>query len=279
MDAEKPVGIKRTRLLERLGTSLFSTRLMALEEVDSTQLWVKRLAQEGAPEGTLVLAELQTAGRGRVDRRWVSPAGANLTFSLLLRPDLPVERVFVITMILALSALDGIRQRTGLKAMIKWPNDLYLDGKKMAGILTEFSVTRGSLDYVIPGIGINVNWCPETGPDLLYPATSLRREAGREIDREDLLASVLLNFETYYLKTLHQDTEVLYRKWNEQSMVIGREVRVISGSETMEGKGLRIDRSGALIIQVPSGEEKKVLCGDVSLRLVESIREGTGPGP
>lgn len=256
--------LDKGRILEALGDSMFSGNIVLREKMDSTNLFAKELARHGAPEGTLVLAEEQTAGRGRLERRWVSPGYVNLLFSILVRPSLPMDRVFVLTMILAIAAVDGIKALHRLDALIKWPNDLYIGNRKLGGILTEFSAGEGKIEYVILGLGLNVNWNPGDEEGVLHPATSIRVESGTAVSRNELLVAVLKKFEYDYCLLSPGRMEGLYRRWNALSMILGKEVHIRSREEHIRGTVLRIDPSGALIIRDKRGEERKILSGDVS---------------
>jgi len=263
----KRCALRPERIQESLRGKLFSVNFVYKKTVDSTNRLAKDLGRRGAPDGTLVLAEQQSAGRGRRGRKWLSQGHANLLFSLGLRPGIPVERAFVLTMVLALSAVDGIREVAGVLPMIKWPNDLYLGGRKLAGILSEFSVKDDRIDYLVLGMGINVNWAPGHNPELSYPATSLLQETRRPIDREELLLCILQYFEKSYPSVTSGDISGFYRRWNELSLVLGREVMIESSGEVYRGTALGIDDKGALLLREPGGGERRILAGDVSLRL------------
>ncbi|MBN1103744.1 MAG: biotin--[acetyl-CoA-carboxylase] ligase [Deltaproteobacteria bacterium] len=250
-----------------LGSSLFSVSILHHESIDSTNALAKELALKGAPEGTLVLAEEQTAGRGRRGRTWVSPAGGNLLFSILLRPFLEPGRVFVLTMILALETAEALRRASGLPVRIKWPNDLYLGGKKLAGILTECSVQDATLEHVILGMGVNLNWHPPMEEGISHPATSLLAETGKRFSRKALLVEILKGLECSYGKVLQGEIDPFYTRWNELSLILGRAVTIESESEILEGRAVRIDETGALILETPDGSTRRILCGDVSLRI------------
>jgi BirA family biotin operon repressor/biotin-[acetyl-CoA-carboxylase] ligase len=257
-----PAGIKKS-----LGKSLFAGHIVYIETVDSTNRLVKELASAGGAEGTVVLAEEQTAGRGRRGRFWLSPGRANLTFSILLRPAILTDRVFSLTMILALACIEAVQKRTGLSCMIKWPNDVYAGGKKLAGILTEFAARDRKVEWVVLGLGLNVNWHPDKGRTLSSPATSIRAETGKRVSRRELLVETLLRFEGYYKDVLSGRLEKVYERWNDFSLVLGKQVVVESDGMKITGKALGIDQDGALIIQDPEGKEQRIIHGDVSLRL------------
>ena len=267
-------ALDKKTILDGLGRSIFSRNIVLHRSVDSTNLLAKGLASEGAPEGTLVLAEEQTAGRGRMQRQWLSPACKNLLFSFILRPFIPLDRVFVLTMILSVAAAKAAAtaMREGIgepRVMIKWPNDLYIRNKKLGGILTEFSVKDGKVEYVVLGLGLNVNWNPGENAGLLYPATSILAESGGSVSRNGLLVDILHIFAKYYEEMLSGRMEDLYRRWNELSMILGREVTVDLNGKTITGTADRIDRSGALLLKDTNGREHRILSGDVSVRIRE----------
>jgi len=247
-----------------LASSVFSSRIIYHETIDSTNRFAKDLAVAGAPEGALVLAEEQTGGRGRRGRSWVSPGKENLLFSVLLRPCLPPDRVFSLTMILALSAMDAVKSLSGLLPRIKWPNDLYAGIKKLGGILTEFSITRKEVDWVVLGLGLNVNRRPE---ELAAQATSVLEETGIRISRNQLLVAILTGLEAAYREILEGRIEPFYKRWNEACFILGRAVQIESARERIDGKAIRIERDGALILETQEGDLRRIVAGDVSLRL------------
>lgn len=167
---------------------------------------------------------------------------------------------------LALSAIDEAKDMTGVEIKIKWPNDLYVGKKKLGGMLTEFSIKDGIADYVILGLGLNINWMPGEHDGLVYPATSILAETGRTTSRSELLAGILTRFDAYYKKALSGETDFLHSRWNELSLVIGKEVEIISPEEKIKGKAISIDKTGALILKNSLDEELTILSGDVSLR-------------
>ena len=248
-------------ILDQLSASLFSENIIFRKSLDSTNRLAKELARQGAPEGSVVLAEKQTAGRGRKGRAWISPGYRNLLFSLLLRPTLPPNEVFALTMTLALAACEAVREKTGLEVLIKWPNDLYVGQKKLAGILTEFALQGKGIDYVILGIGLNVNWNPTSSQ-----STALRLETGRDISRNDLFVGILQRFEEYYKDVSPRQIALYYKKWNALSLIMGKDVEIESAQERVQGKALRIDHDGALIILDLKGRERRIRNGDVSVK-------------
>ncbi len=256
--------LKREDISKGLKETIFS-EVILLDIASSTNEIAKDLALKGAKGGTLIIAEEQTSGRGRMGRRWFSKKYANLLFSLLLRPEINKEMVFSLNMAIALAFIEAIESLFDIYAMIKWPNDVYVRDKKLAGILTDFFLKKGDIEYVIIGMGINVNWCPDDST-LLYPATSLSKEKGEYINRQLLLIEGLRNFDKYYNEIL-QNNKVLYEKWNKRCMTIGKEVSIIRSEDEQELRGIavRIEKDGSLVLLV-NGEEKRIFYGDVSLR-------------
>ncbi|MFH1351358.1 MAG: biotin--[acetyl-CoA-carboxylase] ligase [Pseudomonadota bacterium] len=250
-------------ILKGLGQSIFARNLLYHESIGSTNVLAYELGAQGAPEGTLVLAEYQSAGKGRMGRGWLAERYLNLLFSILLRPRLPPNQIFSLTMILALATMEEIRKRCGLQPMIKWPNDIYVGRKKLGGILTEFSVKGKVIEYAVLGLGLNVNWNPGEGDGLLYPATSILAETGHRLSRAELLIDILKSLERYYGKVLQGEFETFYKRWNEHSLIIGRAVQIESGTEKIRGKALRIEPDGSLVIEDREGKERRILSGDV----------------
>ena len=182
-------------VLSRLSTKWAGRNCQVLQVTDSTNIQCRRLAEEGQPEGTLVLAESQKAGKGRRGRTWVSPPGAGIWMSILLRPDCPADKASMLTLVAALAVERGIRKAEGLATKIKWPNDLVLNGKKICGILTEMKTAGIRAGYVVVGIGINAN-LTEFSEDLKDKATSLLLESGKEANRPEIVAAVMEKTET-----------------------------------------------------------------------------------
>ncbi len=259
-----------------LAGSLFAANVVYLARIDSTNRFAKELALSGAPEGTVVIADTQTAGRGRMGRHWVSPGHLNLLFSVLVRPKCSSEELFGLTMALALGATEAIRERCGLVAKIKWPNDLYVGRKKLGGLLTEFALEERLVTYAVLGLGLNVNWSPQQEKDILQPATSIVDETGKRTHRGELLATILRRFEVLYQRLRSGELEAILRYRNEHCMILGREVLIIGHGEGFKGVAVRIDRDGALVIREEGGTEKRVVSGEVSLRVAYPAELGTG---
>jgi len=231
----------------------FGTPSEFWEELPSTMDRAEELARAGEPEGLLVVAERQTAGRGRLDRTWASPPGG-LWFSLLLRPTLPLAQVGLIGITFALAAAETIRELTGLKVGVKWPNDLLYEGRKLAGLLLETRLQEGELDCAILGMGINLNTPLEAFPaNLQATATSLLAVTGKNFSAPDILAHILENAEAGYNKLQAGERAGLLKRWAEFDLCRGREVVVLQGENRVTGRAAGIDDQGALQVETASG--------------------------
>ncbi len=247
-------------------TRLFGQKIFHFLRTDSTNIQARSLAADGALEGTLLVAEYQEKGKGRLDRQWQSPSGKNLLFSLILRPDWPPQQAFYGTVLASVSLCRTIREAAGIEVGIKWPNDLYIGGKKLAGILTEFATDPDRIEYMIVGIGVNCNWAPPKPPPEGQPATSLLQETGHEFSRLRLLTGFLNQAELLYEKVKEEGVGLLREEWNRYSLVNNRQVTISNNEKTWTGMGQGIDDFGALILRLDNGQEEKFLAGDVKLR-------------
>jgi BirA family biotin operon repressor/biotin-[acetyl-CoA-carboxylase] ligase len=238
----------------------------------------RRLAEAGAPEGTVVVADEQTAGRGRLQRSWWAPRGSSLLLSLLFRPPLLPSQAQRLTMICSLAVCDAISGVTGLRVAdpaigdrrdadlvvgVKWPNDVLIGERKVCGILTELDVLEGRIRYAIVGIGINVNLDFTEAPPLIAPATSLLIAVGHPVSRLDLLVALLANVERRYLGLLAGRS--FHREWADRSVTLGRLVQVRDASDRWEGLAESVDEDGALLVRTEGGGVQRVLSGDVTL--------------
>lgn len=236
------------------------------DSINSTNLQAKLDAENGAGQGTLVVADMQTAGRGRRGRSWSSPAGTNVYFTLLLKPEYAADKASAVTLVMALATAEGIRETCGVEAGIKWPNDIVINGKKVCGILTEMSVERDYIHYVVIGVGINVG-LQEFAPEVAATATSLQKECGRKVPRAALTANIMKAFEKYYelfLETL--DMSGLIGDYNSLLVNRGREVRVLDPKGEFTGVSRGINRMGELLVELPDGQVTQVYAGEVSVR-------------
>jgi BirA family biotin operon repressor/biotin-[acetyl-CoA-carboxylase] ligase len=237
--------------------------LHSFAEVDSTNQVARRLAEEGALHGELVLAESQSAGRGRRGRSWVSTPGQNLTFSLILRPALAASRAPEITLAAAVAVAE-VLEKAAFDVRIKWPNDLLIGGRKVAGILTEVATDGDRLRQVILGIGVNVNLLrSDLPPELRAAATSLREERGEPLPRAFLLAALLLSIEEWLDVLLEEGFERIRFRWRELSGTLGTEVRVEGPQGALVGRALDLDEDGALRVRDAAGVVHRVVGGEV----------------
>jgi BirA family biotin operon repressor/biotin-[acetyl-CoA-carboxylase] ligase len=250
-------------LQRTLAGTLFGSNVRYYPVTGSTNVEAHTLARGGAPEGTLVLAEEQTAGRGRRGRSWVAPAGSSLLFSLLFRPGLPPDRAQYLTMLCSLAILDAVTPLTGTPIQLKWPNDLVSGTRKLAGILTEVSAAGSRLDYVIVGIGLNVNWRPETAPELQDIATGLSLLAGHSLDRLPLLVDILRGVEARYRRLQAGESPQL--EWARRLATLGKPVTVQTATGDVSGFAESVDETGALIVRTSDGRSVSLLEGDVVL--------------
>lgn len=298
-DATRVFG--RTEIESRLKTEWLGQTLCYHDSIDSTNLQAKKLAEEGAPEGTLVVADKQSAGRGRRGRAWASPAGTNLYFTVLLRPQIAPDKASMLTLVMALAVATAIgktlgddvghaeatanRKTLGANARmvrhdgeaandapaavgIKWPNDIVVDGRKVCGILTELSlsVEQGSIDYLVIGVGINV--ARQDFPEELQGhAIALEEASADHVNRSELLNAVLSAFEAYYGAFLAtQDLSRLKDDYDGLMVNLGRQVRVLDPKGEYDGIARGIRDTGELIVELPDGEIKNVYAGEVSVR-------------
>lgn len=261
----EPDIINEMRIREYMHTKWMAKNIIYLPVTDSTNTQAKRLGEEGAEHGTLVVTQCQTAGRGRRGRSWESPEG-NVYFTFILRPDVEVSRASMITLISALALAKAIEKVTGLHTQIKWPNDVVANGKKLCGILTESSTDLEYINYVVVGIGINVN--QTSFPDeLADKASSLLLELGHSVNRGAVLGEFLNLFEVYYdifIKT--EDMSALIDVYNEMLVNCGREVKIIEKDKERILKAIGIDENGGLIVENPEGIRESIISGEVSVR-------------
>ncbi len=256
---------------ERIKTALQTTwlgqRVVYYPTIGSTNDEAKRLADSGVSEGTLVVADHQTAGRGRLDREWWSPPGSSLLLSLVFRPAfLLPHQAHRLTMACSLAVCDAVAEVTGLSAAVKWPNDVLVDGRKVCGLLAELGLAGSQLGYVVVGIGLNVNVSFDGGdvPQLMAPATSLKEAAGRQVSRLAVLAALLRHAEVRYERL--RAGALPHQEWQSRLVTVGQTVQVTMPDRTLTGLAVGVDADGALRVQQADGRVERVLAGDVTLR-------------
>ena len=254
-------------LMSRLGrTRVIGRDIRVFESTTSTNDVVEKLARDGVKEGVVVFAEAQTRGRGRLGRKWISPAGKGLWFSVLLRPSLPPQALTQVTVASATALRRAIESQTGLKAEIKWPNDILIGGRKVAGVLTELSAELDQVKYAILGIGVDVNLSPGDFPsELKKLATSLKAEAGRLIPRAELAVAALTELDVDYGRVLAGDFAALADEWEGHCTTIGRELSIRTGERVVRGRAEALSEEGALLVRTEHGHLERIVVGDVTL--------------
>jgi BirA family transcriptional regulator, biotin operon repressor / biotin---[acetyl-CoA-carboxylase] ligase len=251
-------------LRKRMKGNVFGKRVFHFFKTDSTNRVAMELGYAGEPEGTVVLAEAQTAGRGRSGRSWHSEKGTGLYFTVVLRPRLSPAQAPLLTMLAGISAQTAITAQTGMAPELKWPNDLLLNGKKVGGILTEMHAEPNAVRFVIVGIGINVNQ-EKFPPELSGTATSIRKESGRMSYRLELLVRLLTQFESDYNRFLREGPAYVVARFESvSSFAKGRRVRVDTGAESYSGVTAGLSPEGLLLVQRDSGPLVTVIAGDVT---------------
>lgn len=262
-----PETMYNKRELEQgLKTKTMGQTIYFYEETDTTNNRARELALEGAPEGTLVVAEKQTAGRGRRGKVWESPLGTGIWMSLVLRPQIMPAEASVLTLLCGLATAEAIEAETGLSAGIKWPNDILINGKKAVGILTEMDCEMSEVHFVIPGIGINVNTA-SFPPEIAEIATSLYLECGKTVSRRRLVHKVLERLEEHYETFLRTGSfAAMLEDYRKHCITLGKEVHVL-GREPFFAEALDITPEGELLVRrADDGKEEVVFSGEVSIR-------------
>lgn len=243
-----------------LDTKIVGRQIQSYEELDSTNDTAFRLGQDGVAEGAVVFAEYQKKGRGRLGRAWVSPKGKSLTFSYLLRPELAPSQIARVTLVTGVSLARAASRAAGKSLGLKWPNDLYFGEKKVAGILTEMSAEADKINFVVVGIGVNLN---VPSADLPPQSASLSEIAGKEIGRVAFAQALLREIEKDYLRLQKGRFEEIAREWEECSVTTGRRVVASLAGREVEGHATGIDADGALWIRKDNGLQERILSGDV----------------
>ena len=253
-----------TTIADQIHTKWAGKTVYFARETDSTNLWIKRLAKEGASEGTLALAEFQSAGRGRLGRSWEVPEGTSVMMSILLRPKFEPQYAPTLTLVMGMAVAKAVKN-LGFDVSIKWPNDVVVSHKKICGILTEMGVRDGKIDYAVIGVGINVN-IKEFPEEMADKATSLYLESGREFDRSQIPGLVMEAFEKYYekfaatcdLSGLKEEYESILANYNQPVRVLAK--------EPYEGVARGITDGGELLVEKTDGTIVAVSAGEVSVR-------------
>jgi BirA family transcriptional regulator, biotin operon repressor / biotin---[acetyl-CoA-carboxylase] ligase len=262
-----PDALHADDLLARLGkTKVIGRDIRVFQETTSTNDVVEKLARDAVKEGVVVFAESQTKGRGRLGRKWISPSRKGLWFSVLLRPDLRPQEATQLTVASGIALRRAIEAATGVKAQIKWPNDILIGGKKVAGILTELSAELDRVKHIILGIGVDVNLSTTEFPqDLRKLATSLKIETGRTISRADLAVAILRELDHDYARVIGGKFESIADEWEEHCGTMGQTVAIQVGERRIHGRAESLDDDGALLVRTEHGRLERVTGGDVTL--------------
>jgi len=248
-----------------LETQIIGNKIHLFGELDSTNATAYHIAQKGGKEGEIIVADRQLRGKGRLGRPWFSPPGVNLYVSIILRPSIVIRNAPLITLMTAVATAKATKVFSGLQPRIKWPNDLLINDKKVAGLLNEMKCTGVKVEFVVLGIGINVNMTLGIVPEEMRSiATSLREELGYDISRVEFLCALLREVEKEYLGFLTGEPERMLRQWEEFSQMVGKLVEMRSSHEVIRGRVKGIDFDGSLLLSIPDGSERRVIAGDIS---------------
>ncbi|HEY2494329.1 MAG TPA: biotin--[acetyl-CoA-carboxylase] ligase [Paenibacillus sp.] len=262
---KKPDLLDTVTLMHNLNTSIMGSRIKVMKSTISTQDQARKMAEDGAAEGTLIIAEEQTDGKGRMGRKWFSPHGKGIWMSLILRPQQPLQFTPQLTLLTGVAVCRAIRKTTHLDVGIKWPNDLLLNDRKVCGILLESAAEDEIVRYCIAGIGISANLDREDFPeDLENIATSLKIQSGVAVDRTVLIASIMEELESLYELYRLKGFQPIASLWEASSVTLHHQVVVNTLQGRLEGIARGLDPSGALLIETSSGEIVPVISGDVN---------------
>jgi BirA family biotin operon repressor/biotin-[acetyl-CoA-carboxylase] ligase len=263
-----PKGISVDKLQKGLRTKCFGQKMFFTHTVDSTNEWAKELIEFGAGEGTVAIAESQTSGHGRLERKWFSPKGG-LCFSVILKPRLKPAGAVRLVFAAGLAVAEVLRESYGIEAETRWPNDVLVSGRKVCGILAEMNATGEKINYVLIGIGINANFDVKKAlpKELWNSATSLKNELGKTVRIEQLFRAVLEKLEDVYGLFLREGFSPVLSRWKGYAAFLGCQVEVLSGTEKWVGLALDVDSDGSLLLRLEDGTVKRVVVGDVSFRM------------
>ena len=254
-------SLSSASITSNLGTHFIGQRVIYYPSLTSTMEVARQEAQLGAVEGTVIIADEQTAGRGRIKRVWLSPKGS-VALSIILYPS--VVNLPSLIMLASLAVVHSIEAVTGLRSQVKWPNDVLINGRKVCGILIESSVRGNIVDYAIIGIGVNVNLRLSGFPEIQSTATSLSAELGRDAPRLRIIRQLLVEVERLYLAL--QAGGSIYEEWQDNLVTLGRRVQVKSGKTIYEGVAESVTKDGSLLLRHSNGNLSKIVAGDATLR-------------
>ncbi|HHX17417.1 MAG TPA: biotin--[acetyl-CoA-carboxylase] ligase [Clostridium sp.] len=269
-----PDVINSKEIMEERESKLLGKNIIYFPEIDSTNNYAKKIAQEGCEEGTVVIADLQTSGRGRLGRQWNSADKKGILMSVVLKPKISIEELQIITLVASVTVVEAIKELTGIDLGVKWPNDIILDGRKVCGILIEASMEMDKINFVVLGIGLNV-WHEKEDffGELEEKATSLSiymRKKGQLNDiiirRSEIIKRILYKLEGLYDKVNKGDLESITALWRKYSVTLGKEVLIVVKGEQHSGMAIDITKEGKLIVECIDGTRKEVLSGEIFVR-------------
>ena len=250
-----------------LKTTIIGREVFFYPKVDSTNSQAKVIADQGVHDGALVITDYQTQGQGRLKRQWVSPPKKNLLFSVIFYPLVAPSKVFQMTLFASLAICKSLNTFFKINAGIKWPNDVYVNNRKICGVLTDVSIDQKRVKWVVVGIGLNVNADPSFAAELGSLTTAIKRETGKAQKRLPILKRILEEMDLLYKRFLSGDSTHIRDEWISYSIILGKKVNIFSDELQETGIAETIDEDGALILLTPDGERKKIIAGDVSLRI------------
>ncbi len=256
--------INESDIRKSLRTKFLGQRIYSFDSIDSTNTFARSLKEDDCPNGTLVIADEQTAGKGRQGRQWQAQKGKNLLFTIVTRPLFDHDKIRLIPFAAALAAADGIEQETTSAVECKWPNDLLIAGKKIAGMLIETTTQNDAVMHVILGIGINVNQTEFPG-DIKEKATSLKLHSQQEINRIRLLCAVLAELEYRFDQLRHFSAQMLLDEWKQRATMLGSEITLVEHRTSIQARAIDVAPSGALVIEEMNGMRREVFAGDVTI--------------
>jgi BirA family biotin operon repressor/biotin-[acetyl-CoA-carboxylase] ligase len=247
-----------------LKTKWIGKTIHHFDTLDSTNAKAYQLALDGAQEGEVVIAESQEKGKGRLGRQWFSPPFLNLYLSVILRPNISPHQASLITLMAAVATADAIREFSGLRPLIKWPNDILLRDRKVAGLLNEIHSEMDCIHFVILGIGVNLNMDEKAfSKEIQAVATSLRIEMGQTVSRKVFLQFFLQELERWYSIFINEGSAAILKAWRDWADLKGRGIKITSFGETLAGTAIDVDSDGALILETEDGKRRRVVAGDV----------------